>query len=474
MQLSFYNDVRECGGELYLVGGCVRDALLGLKIKDYDVLIRGVPAVELEPILARHGRVEPVGKSFAVFKFVPEEGAEAIDVALPRIERSTGVGHRDFEVIGDPNLPVETDLGRRDFTINALAQEILSPEGELGEIVDPFGGRKDLENRVLRVVFERAFEEDPLRVLRGVQFVARFSLSVDPRTKDLMRKARPLLKTIAPERIIQEVGKLLRAPRPSEGFYLMRDIEALEELFPELAAMSGVEQPRPYHVADVFDHTMMAVDAAASDPEIHNAGDPELVLAALYHDVGKPECVLEHPKTGEPAFFGHENVSEEYALERLTRLKSGMIGADPDNVARLTKRHMFNVDAESSDKAIRRFIRMIGPDLVEKLIDLRIADRRAQANPGKIEDTLALRRRVEEELNRRSPMRVKELAISGHDLIDRGYKPGPAIGEELNRLLEFVLDDPEANTRERLLEELRPPPGERESESPSSPAESQR
>ncbi|MEW6778114.1 MAG: hypothetical protein AB1405_17590, partial [Bdellovibrionota bacterium] len=142
MNLSFFSDVRREGGEVFLVGGPVRDALLGLPLKDVDLLVRGVPLEKLEEILARHGRVERVGKSFGVLKFARGPGETAIDVALPRVERSTGPGHRDFDVRFDPRISVEDDLGRRDFTINSLAREILSPEGAPGRLVDPFGGEK--------------------------------------------------------------------------------------------------------------------------------------------------------------------------------------------------------------------------------------------------------------------------------------------------------------------------------------------
>lgn len=456
MRLLFYEDVRAAGGEIFLVGGAVRDRLMGRPSKDADFLVRGIPIEALEEILARHGRVERVGKSFGVLKFATS-GGETLDVALPRKERSTGVRHIDFEVQADPLLPVEEDLGRRDFTINAMAQEIASPDGAPGRLVDPFGGKADLEARRLHMVFDRAFEEDPLRVFRGVQFAARFRLEIEPRTLAAMKAALPLLKTVSPERVIQELGKLLTAERPSIGFYLLRELGVLAELFPELAAMSGVEQPPEYHVADVFDHTMMVVDAAANDPEIEARGDPELLLAALYHDAGKPSCMERHPDDGRITFYGHQHVSMEIAKERLSYWKSGMIGASPERTARLISRHMFDTQADFSDRAIRRFIRSIGPDLVGKLLDLRLADRRGQRNPTRVEDLMALRRRVQEELARKVPLDVKALAISGKDLLERGYRAGPAVGHELERLLGLVIDDPARNTREYLLNALQPP-----------------
>ena len=456
MELPFYSDVRRAGGEVFLVGGVVRDRLLKIPTKDADVLVRGVAIEALGEILSRHGRVEQTGKSFAVFKFICADGA-ALDVALPRTEKSTGTGHRDFAVQADPALPVETDLGRRDFTINAMAQEVLTAGGELGRILDPFGGQADLEKRVLRVVFGRAFEEDPLRVLRGAQFAARFGLTAEPGTLAKMKEAAPLLKSLSAERVIQEIGKLLAAQRPSRGFYLLREAGALEVLFPEIAAMSGVEQPEEYHVADVFDHTMLALDAAAKDEALRHPGDPEVMLAVLYHDVGKPACAGRHPSDGRITFYGHQDVSRDRVRERLTHWKAGMIGADPEKVALLVARHMFDAKPDSTDRTLRRFLRGIGPELVFKLLDVRIADRRAQRNPENLDDVLGLRARIEDELSRKPALTVKALAVSGRDLIARGYAPGPALGAELSRLLELVLDDPALNERERLLNLVAPP-----------------
>ncbi len=309
------------------------------------------------------------------------------------------------------------------------------------------------------MVFDRAFEEDPLRILRGAQFAARFELSAEAGTLSKMKEAAPLLKTLSAERVIQEIGKLLSAQRPSRGFYLLREALALEVLFPEIAAMSGVEQPKEYHVADVFDHTMLALDAAASDSALRHPGDPEVMLAVLYHDVGKPSCAARHPDDGRPTFYGHQDVSRDTARERLTHWKAGMIGADPERVALLVARHMFDANPGSTDRSLRRFLRGIGPELVFKLLDVRIADRRAQRNPENLDDVLGLRARIEEELSRKPPLTVKALAVSGRDLIALGYVPGPALGAELNRLLELVLDDPALNEREKLLGLVKPPRG---------------
>ncbi|MEW6777329.1 MAG: HD domain-containing protein [Bdellovibrionota bacterium] len=241
---------------------------------------------------------------------------------------------------------------------------------------------------------------------------------------------------------------------------MLREAGALEKLFPEVAGMSGVDQPREYHIADVFDHTMMALDAAAADPLVQHPGDAEVMLGILYHDVGKPACAGRHPEDGRITFYGHQSVSEEKARERLTHWRSPMIGAEPENVARLAARHMFDTRADSTGRALRRFIRAVGVELVGKLLDVALCDRRAQRDPSRVDDLLALRERIEMELSAKPPLSVKDLAISGRDLLERGYKPGPALGNELARLLELVIEEPARNTREFLLENLSPPAGQ--------------
>lgn len=455
MRLPFYSELRAAGGEVFLVGGAVRDRLMGRGVKDIDLLVRGIPANELHDILARHGRVETTGRSFAVFKYIASPG-EAIDVALPRVERSTGTGHADFDVQADPNLPVETDLGRRDFTMNAIAQEVVSEELELGRLVDPFGGAGDIKSSTLRAVFDRAFEEDALRILRGAQFAARFGLSVEAKTLRQMKDAAPLLPTVSPERVIQELGKLLSARQPSVGFAVLRECGALKVLFPELDAMRGVAQPPEFHIADVYDHTMMVVDHAASDERLRAPGDVETVLAALYHDVGKPPTAGIHEKDGRITFFGHEKISADVTRERLTYWKAGMIGADVGHVVTLVDNHLFAWGDEVTDRGVRRFIRKVGADLVDKIIDLCIADLASGAMPDRIEGVLKFRERVDAELNKKPALAVRDLAIGGRDLLALGYKAGPEIGRELERLFELVIDDPSLNERETLLSLVRP------------------
>ena len=243
--------VRDAGGRALLVGGCVRDELLGLEPKDHDVEVFGVPADRLRGILEGVGRVEAVGESFAVYK------VGGVDVSLPRRESKTGRGHKGFAVTGDPDLSIEEAARRRDFTINAISRDPLNRQ-----ILDPFNGGSDLEARRLRIVDPRTFADDSLRVLRALQFVARFELTVDDATRALLREIP--LDDLPPERVWGEVEKLLLlAPRPSLGFALALDLGVVDRLWPEFKALVGVPQEPEWHPeGDVWVHTLMVIDQA--------------------------------------------------------------------------------------------------------------------------------------------------------------------------------------------------------------------
>ena len=255
--------LHDAGGEVYEVGGPVRDELMGRESKDHDYLVRHLSVKQIQNLLEPFGTVTLIGRSFGVVKFTPHgERAATVDIALPRKEMSTGEGHRDFEVDFDPELAVEDDLGRRDFTINAMARNLND-----GKIIDPFNGQKDLKERTLRQVFHDAFKEDPLRLMRAVQFAARLNLKIEDKTWEAMREHAPLIKTVSKERIAEEIGKLMTAEKPSHGFRLMRDCGLLKHVLPELEAIVGIDQNKQPG-EDVFDHTMRVLDAARGDSAI--------------------------------------------------------------------------------------------------------------------------------------------------------------------------------------------------------------
>lgn len=448
MTARFLDAIDSQGGHVYEVGGCVRDRLMGRPIKDKDLLVTNIALDRLAKLLQPLGQVHMVGKSFGVIKFFPKESPEeGFDIALPRKEVSTGVGHRDFQVDYDPSLPVEIDLSRRDFTINAMAIESKS-----GRLIDPFGGERDLKHRLLKMVFDRAFEEDPLRLLRAVQFAARFHLQIEPTTFEAMKKACDLIRSVSPERVSEELRKLLTAEKPSIGFILMRDTGLLQPIFPELAENVGVEQGNKAHKDDVFLHTMKVLDASRKDDAIPFAGDLDLMLAALFHDVGKARTKRFDPEKNRLTFYGHQLLSKRMAKKRMTALKITTIGANPDMIAQLVEHHMFQTKAHFTDRSIRRFINKVGPDKILKLVDLRIADNRGGKYPEGIKGVLRLRNKIQDELDKKTPFGARDLAIRGDDLMAIGIPEGPAVGALLKELVEYVLDDPEINTKEALID----------------------
>jgi tRNA nucleotidyltransferase (CCA-adding enzyme) len=432
-------------GSLYEVGGCVRDSLIGRDVagKDRDYLVTGIPLDDLVRLLTPYGKVDLVGRSFGVIKFTSRSNgsgpSETVDIAIPRREFSTGVDHRDFQVDYDYSLPVEDDLRRRDFTINAMARNLAT-----GQIIDPLHGKSDLDKRVLRMVSEISFEEDPLRVLRGVQFVARFSLQPEHRTLISMRNNAHLIRTVTPERISEELDKLLtRAERPSVGFDLLREIGMLDLILPELSATIGVEQPGGYHAYDVFEHSIRTVDA--TPPRLN------LRWAALLHDITKPSAKRE-TEDGGATFYGHETTGARLAKRILRRLRySNEFIRD---VSTLVDRHMFSIPP--TDKGLRRLVRKTGVDLIFDLLDLRRADVVGQGMGNKTDDVDAFEKRIREELVRKPPFSVADLAVDGGTIMQEFNIPeSPLIGKILDHLLEFVLDNPDMNKEEVLIKAVR-------------------
>jgi tRNA nucleotidyltransferase (CCA-adding enzyme) len=423
-------------GRLYEVGGCVRDALLYHlpEVKDRDYLVCGIPFERLTQILRQHGRVDLVGRSFGVIKFTPQGANGVYDVSLPRRERSTGLGHTDFEVDFDPSLSVEVDLGRRDFSINAIARDMAD-----GVLIDPFDGQKDLNDRIIRMVAPDSFTEDPLRMLRAVQFAARFEFTIAPATYAALVANADLITTVSPERIAEELNKMfVRAVRPSIGLRLMLDTGLLHHILSELEPTVGCDQPGGYHAYDVFEHTMRIIDACP--PRLH------LRLAALFHDITKPR----HKRItdGGASFYGHEISGAETAKQVLKRLRySTDIIKD---VTLLIERHMFTTDVGA--KGLRRFIRRIGQRLIPDLLDLRRADVIAQGMGGNTADVDRMEEAIREEIERKPPFGRSDLALNGQTIMESFHlEASPLIGEVINYLMEKVLDDPAENQPDILL-----------------------
>jgi poly(A) polymerase/tRNA nucleotidyltransferase (CCA-adding enzyme) len=422
--------------DLYLVGGTVREILRGggTGSVDEDYLASGIEYDDLVSRLERFGSVNLVGKSFGVIKFTPPS-QRTVDVSLPRTEFSTGIAHRDFSVTFDPRLPVEKDLERRDFTVNSMALHLGTRI-----LVDPLGGRSDLEKRLLKVNRRDSFLEDPLRILRGVQLMARLDFAVEEETRADMRKNAALLESVSAERLRDELNKLLElSDKPSRGFIFMHEEGILPFVLPELEATFGEEQ-NEFHPDDVFMHSLKSCDRAR--PELH------LRWSALLHDIGKKE--MKQVVDGRTVFYRHEEASARDADAILERLRFPR--ELRKKVVALVVHHMFNITDDWSDAAVRRFIVRVGRENLDDLLALREADGLSRGDDAVIAQNASIRERLERVLASEAAFKIRDLAIGGADIIEAlGIGEGPEVGKILRKLFEAVLENPEENTREKLI-----------------------
>ena len=435
----------DAGHEVALVGGCIRDRLRGRPVapEDWDAASSAHP----EQIAA----LFPNGATWENrFGTVTIAGDPAVEVTAYRSEFGYADRRRPDEVRFGVNL--DEDLARRDFTINAIAWVPTELDRRLGRLVDPHGGREDLRIGVLRTVGDPAerFAEDALRLVRAARFAGRLRLTIDPATAAAIRELAPTAGEVSGERIGAELRRILQSDAtpardapPSRAFVVMEELGLLTVLLPEVAALRGVPQDKPSG-GDALDHTLAAVDAAP-------AGQPEVRLAALLHDIGKASTA------GGGHFYRHEIVGADAAAAVLRRLR---IPTDASRrIVHAIRQHMYAYDESWTDAAVRRFVRRVGADALPMLFTLRRADNTASgvALAGEA-NQLALQQRIDEELRAHGQIEHTALAIDGDDLQrELGIGPGPEVGRLLDELLEAVLDDPTRNdsaTLTRLARDL--------------------
>jgi tRNA nucleotidyltransferase (CCA-adding enzyme) len=431
--------LRAAGGRPYIVGGAVRDALLGLPVKDYDVEVFGLPVDRLESVLSAAGKVDAVGQAFRVFKLSGVAGVSgAIDVTLPRRDSKVGPGHRGIAVEGDPTLRVEEAARRRDFTVNAM---LYDPATE--ELLDPWHGRSDLDARVLRAVDARTFGEDPLRALRAVQLAARYELEVEPATAGLC-VSMPI-RELPAERVLGEIEKLLlRARQPSRGLALMKAWGMLVVLAPELLPLEATPQDPGWHPeGDVWVHTLQVVDEAAAlsvDLADDRPRQLAVMLAAVCHDLGK--ITTTRFEDGRIRSRGHEEAGLEATAAVLDRWQvHTLLGYDVrGQVLALVAQHLkpgqlWDERERVGDGAIRRLARKCEPDLLYRVAKADCLGRR----PGRFEPVAMdwFRARARQlDVAERPP----EPILRGRDLLALGLAPGPEVGRVLRAVYERQLD----------------------------------
>lgn len=435
----------ENGFKAYLVGGAVRDTLLGKEAHDLDVTTNARP----EEVSKIFHKVIPTGIAHGTVTvhFMKKE----IEVTTFRTESDYSDGRHPDKVEYTGNI--EEDLSRRDFTINAIAADLKD-----GKLVDPFNGKSDIKKRIIRTVGlpEDRFSEDGLRPIRALRFSAQLNFKIEENTLNAISKPEILKKTqaVSVERFRDELMKLLKAEKPSVSLKLMEESGILKIFIPELLDGRNCIQGdfRGFHEFDVLDHLFYACDGAPKEK-------PMVRLAALFHDIGKPESkkIIESPAGQQYTFYNHEIISERISRKIMMRLKFS--NAEIEEVCHLVKNHMFNYEPIWTDAAVRRFLVKIKPENLENLFDLRLADIYGMHNcpvEGKNSQTIKLLNelsdRIKIEMEKENALSMKSLAVNGKDLIIEGIPAGKELGKVLQELFETVLEDPKQNKKEILIE----------------------
>jgi tRNA nucleotidyltransferase (CCA-adding enzyme) len=443
--------LKATGGRAMLVGGCVRDELMGIEPKDWDVEIYRVEPPKLREILDRFGEVIVVGEAFAVYKL-----GSHLDVSIPRRERKTGKGHRGFTIEGDPHMSFEEACSRRDFTINAILKDPLT-----GEVVDPFDGRADIDRKIIRHVSNGSFAEDSLRVLRAAQFAGRFEFDIAPETVAICKTID--VTDLPKERIWGEFEKLLlRAQRPSIGLKWLYELGVVRQIFPELQSLVGVPQEPEWHPeGDVDVHTMMVADEARRlIDELPYPKQVTVMLAAIAHDFGKPPTTQFFD--GRWRSHSHDEAGIEPTISFLDRLGVYTLnGYDVRNqVVQLVKYHLkpgefYKTQSKNpvGDGAFRRLARKVEPDLLYRV---------AKADSlGRNPDWLPAEKRFGSEAQEWFIQKVRELDIEkrapepillGRHLIEQGLIPGPKFKQVLDHVYELQLDGKVASLDQAIHE----------------------
>lgn len=436
--LAICRRLREKGKRGWIVGGCVRDLLRGGEAKDWDVCTDARP----DDVITMFRKVIPTGLQHGTVTVV-KRGVH-YEVTTLRGEGAYSDGRRPdkVEFVDD----ITADLARRDFTINAMAIDPVD-----GHLIDPFDGRKDLTNKVIRAVGDphERFAEDGLRVLRAARFSATLDFAIDEGTERAMGTARShdTFRRVSAERVRDEWLKSMKARRPSVAFEAMRRTTLLSITCPELMESVGCEQNK-WHSYDVWGHAMACLDACKPEPILR--------MAALLHDVAKPRTRAFSDKTNDYTFYEHERVGAEMAEPILSRLKFS--NDERAKISALVRHHLICYQDDWTDAAVRRWVRRVTPELLPELYELGFADALGKGRevPEDIASIQRLRARVEALIAAGAAFSAKDLALKGNELMGSlGVAPGRIVGEILAHLVERVIDDPSLNDRERLIEEAR-------------------
>jgi poly(A) polymerase/tRNA nucleotidyltransferase (CCA-adding enzyme) len=433
--LSIIKKIRERGFECYLIGGSVRDLILGRSIYDYDFATDALP----EEVMKMFRKTVPTGIKHGTVSILSDEGQ--FEITTYRSDGTYIDGRHPDSVSFSKELRI--DVERRDFTINGLAYDPLS-----GEIIDHVNGIQDIENKIIRTIGDpiMRFTEDGLRPIRACRFAAKLNFVIEENTFKAMTETIDAVRKVSKERIRDELMKILESEKPSTGIEYLQKAGLLEIFLPELAECYDVSQNR-YHIFDVYYHSIYSCDAASKER-------PLIRLAALLHDIGKVPT-RQPGVDGDFTFYNHEVVGSKMARKIMKRLKFS--NEQIEIVNNLILNHMFHYTDEWTDGAVRRFIRKVGLDNIENIFTLRMADRKGNgARKGLPAPIERLKKRIDHVIEQENAFSVRDLDINGNVIMNEfDIKPGPIIGKILNELLEMVLDNPELNEREKLIAKAR-------------------
>lgn len=428
--------ISRAGFEGAIVGGAVRDLISGKKVEDWD--------------LATNAKPQEILKLFKNSFYNNRFGTVGVLVNGKVVEVTTYRREQSYSDRRHPDIIIwagtlEEDLARRDFTINAIALRWVNKKLA---IIDPFAGQKDLKNKIIRTVGEadKRFGEDALRLLRAVRFACTLNFKIELKTLSAIKKNAQLLLKISTERIRDELFKIIESKNTADGIFLSRDIGLLDIFLPELTICFAIEQksPKRHHIFDVGTHCVMSLKHCPSKDTITR-------LATLLHDIGKTK-VAKVTEEGVRTFYNHEVVGGRLAIQIAKRFN--LSRNQQDKLYRLVRWHQFSVNENQTDRALRRFIKNVGIENVEDMMDLRVGDRLGGGLQQPESWRLKLfRERLKEVMKK--PFTAKDLAVNGHDVMKiLGIKPGPKVGEILNALFEEVLDDSAKNQREYLIRRI--------------------
>ncbi len=441
--------IKKSGGRAMLVGGCVRDELMNIEPKDFDVEIYGIEPQKLKEILEGFGKVDAVGEAFTVYKI-----GQDLDVSLPRRERKISRGHKGFLVEGDKDMSFAEAAKRRDFTINAILKDVLT-----GAIIDIYGGREDIKNKILRVVSKESFAEDSLRVLRAAQFAARFDFDIDAETIGICRQID--LTDLPKERIWGELEKLLlKAQKPSIGLRLLYELNVVEQLFPEMKSLVNVPQEKEWHPEGNCDvHTLLVVDRARElIDDLPYAKKVAVMLGALCHDFGKPATTKFFD--GRWRSHAHDEAGVEPTISFLDKLGVFTIGGFDarEQIIQLVRYHLkpgeFYKQRENlGDGAFRRLARKVEPDLLYRVSRADTLGRNADWIPKEkwfdaVPQEWFIERARELEVETEAPKPI----LMGRHLIELGLKPSAEFGEITKAVYEMQLDGRVTSLEEAIEE----------------------